>query len=398
MARSIAAQAPGRVGAGARAGAKPRGGLGSATLVDRALGLPAAAADALRSGFARAWQRPRARVALIAVAIALPVLAGAWLWFRSSPFAAVQRVTIVGVSGYDAAAVEADLERAAHGMSTLDVSDGALRASVAPLGIVRELRATASFPHTLRIQVVEQLPVANLTAAGVHTAVAADGVVLGPGLLSSALPSISASVVPAPGHHVSGANVLAELAVLGAAPAPLARHVERVFTGAKGITVAMRNGLQVYFGDDWRALAKWLSLARVLADPSSAGASYIDVRLPSHPAAGFPAGVTPPDAATNATGTSTELTAGTESAIAALAAALPGGSSGSSTASGSGSSTPSETTSEPSSGASSGSSAPTSTTSTGASTPSTEQQSSASQGSTPGTTSSTPSETTSTEP
>ena len=49
----------------------------------------------------------------------------------------------------------------------------------------------------------------------------------------------------------------------------------------------MRNGLLVYFGDATRPHAKWLSLARVLADPSSAGATYIDVRVPERPAAGF---------------------------------------------------------------------------------------------------------------
>jgi hypothetical protein len=32
----------------------------------------------------------------------------------------------------------------------------------------------------------------------------------------------------------------------------------------------------------------------VLADPGSVGASYVDVRVPERPAAGFPPGVTPP--------------------------------------------------------------------------------------------------------
>jgi hypothetical protein len=130
---------------------------------------------------------------------------------------------------------------------------------------------------------------------------------------------------------VHGTSLLAELTVLGAAPAPLLAHVERVYMGSKGLTVTMRNGLVVYFGDDVRPHAKWLSLARVLADPSSAGASYVDVRLPSHPAAGFPAGATPPEASKGDSSQPGELTPGSESTIAALAAALPGGSSSSST-------------------------------------------------------------------
>ncbi len=51
-------------------------------------------------------------------------------------------------------------------MSTLDVTPGALRAAVAPFPVVREVRATASFPHGLRITVVEQLPVAALRSGG----------------------------------------------------------------------------------------------------------------------------------------------------------------------------------------------------------------------------------------
>jgi hypothetical protein len=143
--------------------------------------------------------------------------------------------------------------------------------------------------------VVEQLPVAALTVAGERTAVAADGVVLGPALLSSSLPALSGTDISAvfAGQRVRGASLLAALSVLGAAPAPLARAVTRVYTGPEGLTVAMHSGLLVYFGDGTLPHAKWLSLARVLSDPSSAGAAYVDVRLPERPAAGFAGGAVP---------------------------------------------------------------------------------------------------------
>ncbi len=41
--------------------------------------------------------------------------------------------------------------------------------------------------------------------------------------------------------------------------------------GPQGVTVAMHNGLLVYFGNAARPHAKWLSLARVLADPELRG-------------------------------------------------------------------------------------------------------------------------------
>ncbi|MGO9320670.1 MAG: cell division protein FtsQ/DivIB [Solirubrobacteraceae bacterium] len=284
------------------------------------------AARLVRAGLAFVLRRRRLRFALLAVVIAMPLLGGGWLWLRKSSFVSVQQVQITGVHGPEAQAVQAALEQAAHGMSTLAVSDAALRAAVAPLRVVRSVRAIPHFPHGLRIEVSEQLPVAALTVAGVRTAVAADGVVLGPSLLSGSLPSVGGYAVPAPGERVHGASLLAALTVLGAAPAPLARHAERVFTGAEGLTVAMRNGLLVYFGDAGRPHAKWLSLARVLADSSSAGASYIDVRLPSHPAAGFPAGVTPPDASATTSTAPGEALGSSESAIESLAAGLLSGS------------------------------------------------------------------------
>jgi cell division protein FtsQ len=109
--------------------------------------------------------------------------------------------------------------------------------------------------------------------------------------------------------------------------------VARVFTGPKGLTLAMRNGLLAYFGDGSLPHAKWLSLARVLSDQSSAGASYVDVRVPERPAAGFPAGVSAPAAAAAGSGSAApELPNSSQGAVAALeanlASQIKGGSTG----------------------------------------------------------------------
>jgi cell division protein FtsQ len=284
-----------------------------------------AAADAARAGARALWRRRWSRIALLATAVALPLLGGGWLWLRNSSFVAVQRVEITGVHGVDAAVIDAALRAAARRESTLDASTAALSSAVAGFPVVREVSAVPRFPHSLEVHVVEQLPVAALLVGGSRTAVAADGVVLGPSLLSSALPVVAASFEPSVGRAVRGPDVRAALAVLGAAPGPLARLVERAFEGPKGLTVAMRNGLLVYFGNATRPRAKWLSLARVLADSSSSGASYVDVRLPGRPAAGFPAGVTPPDAGTAAATGSSEPGATVESTVASLAAGLTSG-------------------------------------------------------------------------
>lgn len=290
----------------------------------------------------------RGRRWLLAALTCLPLLLGGWLWFRQSPFVAVQRVRIGGltqVHGGDAPQIQAALAGAARGMSTLDVNTAALRAAVASFPLVRSLRARASFPHELRIEVLEQPPVAQLTVAGAHTALAADGVVLGASFLSSSLPVVNvgdlrSASVPGIGRRVHQTQLRQMLAALGAAPAPMVPMVEHAYWGPQGLTFALRGGVLAYFGDAAQPHAKWLSLVRVLADPSSAGASYVDVRLPERPAAGFPPGVTPPGAITDAgeptgaseSATSSELDADLAAALGSgsSAAASPGASSGAS--------------------------------------------------------------------
>ena len=284
----------------------------------------------LTAGLRFVWGRRRLRWGALALALAVALLSGGWVWLRHSSLAAVRHVRITGVHGPQAGAIEAGLTRAARRMSTLDLHPRALRAAVAPFTIVREVRASASFPHTVRIRVIEQPPVAALEAAGTRTAIAADGVALGPALLSRSLPTVTASNAPAPGRRIGDQALGEALTVLGAAPAQLAGLVKRAYTGQQGMTVVMRNGLTAYFGDASRPHAKWLSLALVLGSERAAGATYVDVRVPARPAAGFAPGSAPPGAlggsssSSGAEGTASPQT--TPGALAeGLAAAVPEG-------------------------------------------------------------------------
>src|SRR5271165_102853 len=153
-------------GAGRRAGARSRRW--------RAL---AGVGVLAHSGLLAIRRHRRLRLGLLVAAIALALLAGGWLWLRHSSLVAVERVQVLGVRGPEAGAIDLALDRAARQMSTLDVHPQLLRAAVAPYRVVRELHATPSFPHGLRIEVVEQLPVAAMALEQGRTAVAADGVV-----------------------------------------------------------------------------------------------------------------------------------------------------------------------------------------------------------------------------
>jgi cell division protein FtsQ len=63
--------------------------------------------------------------------------------------------------------------------------------------------------------------------------------------------------------------------------------------------VRLADGPALYFGDSARLAAKWAAVVRILQDRSSAGATYLDVRIPERSAAGGIAPIHPQtDAAT----------------------------------------------------------------------------------------------------
>ncbi len=140
-------------GGGRRAPASHRLGGG----VDRALAtawrLPLLPAHAAAAAWARVRPHRRLRIALIALLIATPLLAGGWLWLRSSSLVAVEQVRVSGLHGSDAPQIEAALNAAGRRMTTLDVDPAALRAAVAAYPVVAGVKVSTSFPHGLRIEV-----------------------------------------------------------------------------------------------------------------------------------------------------------------------------------------------------------------------------------------------------
>jgi cell division protein FtsQ len=232
----------------------------------------------------RRLPRPGPRF-LAAVVAVLALAAGAWVWLRNSSLVAVQRVTIVGVSGPDARQIRSALSDAAHSMTTLNVKMAALRTAVAPYPVVKQLHVSTDFPHRMWIRVTEQVPVAMISAGGQQTAVSVDGTLLHGVTATTALPTITLDVAPG-GTHVGGA-ALSEVKLLAAAPYALLPKVEAASSdAAHGLVVQLRNGPKLYFGDDDDLAAKWAAAAAVLVDSGSAGAAYIDVTVPSRPAAG----------------------------------------------------------------------------------------------------------------
>ncbi|MGI9183338.1 MAG: cell division protein FtsQ/DivIB [Solirubrobacteraceae bacterium] len=243
---------------------------------------------------------------LAALAAALVILGGVYLWLRDSSLVAVQKVRVVGVSGPDATQIRAALATAARNMTTLDVQLGQLESAVRPYPVVEHLEVSTQFPHGMQIRVLEKVAVATVVAGARRTPVSGDGTLLHGVSHADALPTITLGVPPG-GARVSG-YALSEVRLLAAAPYPLLYRIRTVTDGpAHGLTVALRNGPSVYFGATGRLGAKWAAATAVLGSSDSAGAVYIDVTDPRRPAAG--AGADSTAAATGATSTTTTTAA-----------------------------------------------------------------------------------------
>ncbi len=248
----------------------------------------------------------RLRLVLAVVVSLALVLGGGWMWLRNSSLVAVQRVTVVGQSGPDAVSIRSTLTSAARSMTTLDVRMAQLRTAVAAFPEVKHLRVSTQFPHGMRIQVIEQLPVAAVDVGGRRIAVASDGTLLHDVSAPSSLPLIPLAVPPG-GPRLTEPAAVTAVALLAAAPYQLLSRISQVSTAAgHGLVAEIRAGPSIYFGDPAQLRAKWSSATAVLADPGSDGAAYIDVSDPVRPVAGAGGGA----ASTGSTSSSTPSTGG----------------------------------------------------------------------------------------
>ena len=233
---------------------------------------------------------------LAGLLLSLAGLALGWLWFRDSSFAAVERVTITGSTSSEEGQVRAALEAAARGASTLHFDEGALREAVEPFASVAGLRVRTDFPHDVRVEVIEHEPVASLESGGRRVPATGAGLLL-EGVRAKDLPIVTSKTPPRDGR-VADRRALAALKIAAAAPRDLRERSERVWWGNDGLALDLQDGPELIFGGPGDAREKWVAAARVLAEDSSAGATYLDLRVPKLVAAGGVGPVAPEPTAT----------------------------------------------------------------------------------------------------
>ena len=221
---------------------------------------------------------------LAGVVVAACALTGGWFWLRDSDLVRVQDVFVTGLTSQEEPQIREALKNAALDMTTLHVREDKLRAAVAQYPSIAGLETDAKLPHKLSIVVRERAAVAAIESGGSRVAASGDGRVLR-GMKSGGLPTLHLKSAPA-GERVTDRRVLGALEVAGGAPPQLRRRIERLWSSERGLMLDLRNGPDLVFGSGSDAHRKWLAAVRVLADPSAAGATYLDLRVPERVAAG----------------------------------------------------------------------------------------------------------------
>ena len=239
------------------------------------------------------------RLAVGLIVLSAAVTAG-WMWLRDSSLVAVRDVQITGVTASDGEQVKTALETAGLEMTTLHLRPQALRDATANLTSVKSLEVSKDFPHTLRIHVIERRPVAALAPEGEERVpVTGDGVVMTGVTAERDLPNLVVKD-SAIGAKLTDRSALRALAIAGAAPDELLRRTANLAVNKQGVVASLKNGPELVFGTDADARAKWVAAARVLAESSAAGATYLDLRIPGRVAAGGLAPIEPASTDPNA--------------------------------------------------------------------------------------------------
>jgi cell division protein FtsQ len=221
-------------------------------------------------------------------ALAVPIAAlavGGWFWLRDSSLVQVTNVNVSGVTTSESERVTQALDSTARGMTTLHVRKAALEDAVRQFSSVETVNIKTDFPHAMTIDVVERRPVAALAIGDRRIPVTGGGVLLRGITADRDLPTVRVSKAIT-GARVTDRGVLGALKVARAAPGPLLHAATEVGIQPRGVVVQLNDGPDLVFGDGEEASAKWTAAARVLAEPSAAGATYLDLRVPGRVAAG----------------------------------------------------------------------------------------------------------------
>ena len=240
----------------------------------------------------------RRAAALVVAAVACALTAGivqlGYLWVKSSSVFVLHSVAVRGGTESDRMAVRDAVARAAAGRSLLQISPADVASAVESVPTIRLASVDRDFPHTLRVHVVPERPVALAVGTGKYRSlVAASGRVLrvfDPLEAVPALPRVwPRNDRPIPGGAVHKPEILAALDALAARPPDFRAKVANVkVEPERGIVMRLNGGLDIVLGPPLALDRKLRAAAWVLrhypTKDDRAGLIYADVSAPYRPA------------------------------------------------------------------------------------------------------------------
>jgi cell division protein FtsQ len=235
-------------------------------------------------------------VAALACALAVGVVELGYVWLKGSSVFVLRTVAVRGGTESDRVAVRDAVARAAAGDSLLSLSAAHIAGEIEAVPTIHLASVDRDFPHTLRIRIVPEQPVAIAKGKGrwreYRSVVAASGRVLRVLTTTQAppsLPSIWVDEHPATGGAFRSAPNLGMLEALAARPRGFHGTVSNVqFNAQNGIVMQLSGGLRIILGPPLELASKLRSAAWVLrryrtrADRGSL--VYADVSAPGNPA------------------------------------------------------------------------------------------------------------------
>jgi cell division protein FtsQ len=234
--------------------------------------------------------RPRRRVLPVALAVVALVTAaiGAYVAARQTAVFALHRIEVDGAPPAVAAQVRATLSPYV-GRSLVRFDSAAAARRLSAVSEIADTHFDRDFPHTLKLRVRLERPVAVLRKGADAWLVSASARVLSKldKLPYPRLPRIwvprSADVAVNATLGGLGAKGVAALAPLR--PLRVGADVRQVRTGDGELTLVLGSGTELRLGDSGDLRLK-LWIAKQLL-PLTVGARYVDVSVPERPVAGY---------------------------------------------------------------------------------------------------------------
>lgn len=213
---------------------------------------------------------------------------GAYLLARESSLFAVQTIDVVGAPPSVAARVRAALEPF-DGTSLVTLDGPAVQRRLAELPVVAAARYDRDFPHTLRVFIRPERPVAVLRRSTESWLVSARARVMAR-LNRGAerrLPRIWATraVSVSLGATLSGEVARGVEAVTPLAGRSFSRRVASVRAADGELTLVLRSGLELRLGDT-RELPLKLAVGERIANVLGNVPGYVDLSVPGRPVTG----------------------------------------------------------------------------------------------------------------